>query len=84
MPRNNADFRASALFHGSFHPFEIGDIVKAPSELMPAYATDSREEAESYGDVYKVEPVGRTYSQKSPEGTTHHESFSGFRVIGHG
>jgi hypothetical protein len=28
MGRNNSDFQQSALYHGTIHPFSVGDIVK--------------------------------------------------------
>ena len=79
MTRNNADFQAG-LFHGSYHPFEAGDIVNG-NEDMPAYATDSHEEAAKYGDVYQVEPLSVDDSYKTPAGTTNVESRKGFRVV---
>lgn len=39
MTRNNADFQSSALFHGTVHPFQIGDIVKPMNGDSHAYAT---------------------------------------------
>ena len=27
MGRNNGDFQSSALYHGTVHPFQIGDVV---------------------------------------------------------
>jgi hypothetical protein len=79
MTRNNADF-AAGLFHGSYHPFEVGDIVSG-NENMPAYATDSHKEAAKYGDVYQVEPLSVDDSYKTPTGTTNVESHKGFRVV---
>jgi hypothetical protein len=49
MTRNNADFQSSALFHGTVHPFQIGDIIE-PRNGNPAYATPRLEYAESHAD----------------------------------
>lgn len=42
MGRNTADFQASALFHGTHHPFQVGDVVE-PTLIDPtsAYARPS-------------------------------------------
>lgn len=38
MGRNNADFQNSALYHGTVHPFQVGDVV-TPGEDGKAWAT---------------------------------------------
>ena len=81
MGRNNEDFQNQVLYHGSYHPFEVGDTVHPTSELMPAYAPSSRKEASTYGDVYEVTPISVSNSYKTPSGTTHYESNAGFKVI---
>lgn len=52
MGRNKVDFQQSALYHGTIHPFEIGDVV-TPSyggghDSEYAWATSDRESAENY------------------------------------
>lgn len=76
MPRNNADFHNSILYHGSNHPFIAGDVVK-PMETpgqkslgLPApthsYATDSPLIASIYGEkIYRVEPLDHEEVEKS-------------------
>lgn len=55
------------LFHGSLYPFKPGDTVrpKATTENykergytneQPAYATENKNRARSFGRVYEVEP----------------------------
>ena len=39
MGRNNADFQEAALFHGTVHPFKIGDVVTPMNGDLYAYAT---------------------------------------------
>jgi hypothetical protein len=82
MGRNNADLM-KGIFHGSFYPFSPGDIITPPSDSYGAYATNSPEEAATYGDVYSVEPIDPN-EDLSPHsginGTTNYESFKGFRV----
>ena len=65
MGRNNADFKNQILYHGSQHPFEVGDVV-TPQEGEPAYATSDVRLAAyyaaiPYGDgpvVHKSLPAG--------------------------
>jgi hypothetical protein len=40
MGRNNADFQSSALYHGTTHPFTVGDIIEPRSQSL-AFATDN-------------------------------------------
>jgi len=49
MGRNNADFEESALYHGTVHPFNLGDVV-IPKNYSHAFATDSKHEARAYAD----------------------------------
>lgn len=69
MGRNNADFQASALYHGSYHPFEIGDVVEPSASRKLAFASPQLETARMFakgvnrktnttgGRVFEVEPV---------------------------
>jgi hypothetical protein len=40
MTRNNTDFKESALYHGTIHPFKEGDIV-LPGSSGFSYATNN-------------------------------------------
>lgn len=83
MPRNH-EFKSSALYHGSAHPFKIGDIVEPRSYAGVAYASTNRDVAAGYGpNVYTVEPVGEVQRQAgaAKEFGIYH-SRDGFRVIG--
>lgn len=72
------------MFHGSYHPFEPGDIVQPPSEGMPAYATNSKKEARQYGEIYQVEPLSiDDQYPTSGNKSVNYESNTGFRIIKH-
>jgi len=95
MGRNNADFEEQALYHGTHHPFEVGDVI-APSKISRgygdhfAYATPLKRIAEANakkrsdsGTVYTVEPLDKDeakWSEDKAVVTSRH----GFRVIGKG
>ena len=87
MGRNNADFEESALYHGTSHPFEVGDIVE-PRMLGKAWATNSYETASRYGRqgvtrVFRVEPlVTGEPTSNSVGGKRYISSEWGFRVLG--
>jgi hypothetical protein len=66
MTRNNADFQASALFHGTVHPFQIGDIVE-PRNGNPAYATPTLEYAENHAGRREDVEYNRIANQKGHE-----------------
>lgn len=38
MGRNNADFQNSALYHGTIHPFSVGDVVTPRGVWGDGYA----------------------------------------------
>lgn len=69
MPRNNADFQQSALFHGSPHPFTVGDVIEPRNKHrfgIVAFATPGIHTAKAFakqtrlagpGSVFQVEPV---------------------------
>jgi hypothetical protein len=48
--RNNADFRQSALYHGTVHPFQAGDVVKPGEDREFAYATTNLDYARTHAD----------------------------------
>ena len=52
-----SDYLSSALFHGSKHLFEKGDIVTPKTKGDYAYVTTDRDYAGSHGKVYTVEPL---------------------------
>jgi len=57
MGRNNADFKSQVLYHGSQHPFEVGDVV-TPQDGEPAYATSDVHLAAYYASIpYGQGPV---------------------------
>jgi hypothetical protein len=95
MTRNNADFRNSALFHGTAHPFKVGDIIE-PRMHKGAFATTKQEVAEHYAwnrtreynwangteeepKVFQVEPVNEETVNKYGKNTV--ASVDGFRVV---
>lgn len=84
MPRSSHEF-----FHGSAHPFKVGDVI-TPRNHVAAFATASADEAASYasyraqnegtlaGMVYSVTPLGPTKNDIGKVVT----SRSGFKVTG--
>jgi hypothetical protein len=66
MTRNNADFQASALFHGTVHPFQIGDIVE-PRNGNPAYATANLEYAKTHAGRREDVESNRVANQQGHE-----------------
>lgn len=84
MGRNNSDFQESALYHGSEHPFEPGDVVK-PNKYLGgvAFATPSMEGAAVFGrgHVFQVEALGKTETQYSDTPVPFVTSTDGFKVI---
>ena len=84
MANRNAHFKQSALFHGSDHPFQVGDLVEPRSYANVAYASTNRDVAAGYGKhVYTVEPIGEVQKQAgaAKEFGIYH-SKDGFRVLG--
>jgi hypothetical protein len=64
MGRNNGDFQAQVLFHGSPHPFSIGDVVEPrnyrgiPTAFAAPYESTAKVFAKRPGGhVVAVEPV---------------------------
>jgi hypothetical protein len=49
MAERNANFKSSALYHGTLHPFNIGDVVE-PRNSDYAYATPDVEYALNHVD----------------------------------
>jgi hypothetical protein len=56
MGRNNEDFRNQALYHGTSHPFNVGDVV-SPRVSGLSYATTDKERAWSYA-IQRADIVG--------------------------
>ena len=84
MANRKAHFQQSAMFHGSDHAFNVGDIVEPRSYAGVAYASTNREVASSYGaNLYTVEPIGEVSRQAgaAKEFGIYH-SREGFRVTG--
>lgn len=63
MARNNADFQDSALYHGTAHPFQVGDIIEPQgntnwkqSSGTHVYTTTDLETAKAYAEkaAYKA------------------------------
>jgi hypothetical protein len=81
MGRNNADFQAGALFHGTVHPFKEGDIIKPMGGEEYAFATHHFDYALgraeqavdfSWEDLKKVNPTwnrpgGKQYDEYERE-----------------
>lgn len=98
MGRNNADFQNQALYHGTNHPFQIGDEV-VPG-IHGAYATTDAGVARAYAEdkamtevspvneyripkVYTVEPLDPDEAGPDRYGTPGVTvSEKGFRVTG--
>jgi hypothetical protein len=79
--------RNEEFFHGSNHPFEVGDLVDPSFDSWgggEAHATNDHMIASTYGDnVYQVEPIGHLKKISSDNATVHHyTSHDGFRVKG--
>jgi hypothetical protein len=71
------------LFHGSAHPFEIGDVVK-PGKDGVAWSSTNPEVASGYGPtVYKVSALGdlTKHPGASKESGIHYSS-AGYQVTG--
>jgi hypothetical protein len=77
------------LFHGSQHPFKIGEHVTPQGHASHAYATNDPIYAEGIGggNVFEVSPLNTTDveettdSWEDEEGTKTFQSPSGFKVI---
>lgn len=76
MTRNNADFQASALFHGTVHPFQIGDIVE-PRNGNPAYATTDLEYATNHAGKKESLEYSKATRSGRPEDHAAAESIEG-------
>lgn len=71
------------LFHGSDHPFEVGDTVR-PGKDNLAWASTNPDVAEEYGStVYRVSPIDdlTKHPGASKESGIHY-SKSGYKVLG--
>lgn len=92
----NEEFRKSALYHGTTHPFEIGDVV-TPQTFSVAFAASDPRGASLYaasgaratGDparLFEVEPLedDDTYKEEHipRTGFITATSRKGFRVVG--
>ena len=66
--RNNADFQASALFHGTHHPFQIGDVIE-PRLIDPGnpYARESDAKAWATTDEESAFRFGGRKTGKAPK-----------------
>ena len=55
MTRNNADFQASALYHGTAHPFQIGDVIlpAAMRGMRPDMIDDGQDDLSVDSDVHE-------------------------------
>ena len=93
MSRND-EFRNSALYHGTAHPFEIGDEI-TPQNMPHTFATTSLRTASRYalrrqrtgvpGQVFTVEPIDAdeiVAGEPSSSGDVNVASRKGFRVTG--
>jgi hypothetical protein len=84
MGRNNKDFKETALYHGTSHPFEIGDMV-TPSILRGehddrAWATTDLAEADYFGGGRVYEVAGLGDEEVHPEYPDVRTSKTGFKV----
>ena len=91
----NEEFRNSALYHGTTHPFEVGDIVE-PRNLPAAFAAEDPRAASVFAAakarkhdlpprLFQVEPLedDDTYtSEEGIGGMKISRSRRGFRVTG--
>ena len=59
MANRNDEFKSSALYHGTVHPFSVGDIVE-PRNGNPAYATPSLEYATRHADRREIHEYNKT------------------------
>ena len=71
MGRNNKDFQDQVLYHGSSHPFNVGDtVVPGGRGNGVAFATPYIDHAKFYagkkGSVFTVEPLpdDETYEEQ--------------------
>jgi hypothetical protein len=60
MGRNRADFHESAMYHGSTHPFKVGDVVLPLSQVNP----EKYEHQTSHGA--KPQYVDSAFATNSP------------------
>lgn len=66
MAARNANFKSSALYHGTTHPFEIGDTVKS-MHGDPAYATYDLSYAENHADLREMHEYSKATISGKPE-----------------
>ena len=72
------------FFHGSNHPFEVGDMISPEYDTYgggEVHATNNKMWASTFGDhVYEVEPHGDFEKVNQHEGDEHWVSRTGLRV----
>lgn len=66
MAERNANFQSSALYHGTIHPFEIGDTVKSMNG-DPAYATHDLDYAVNHADRREMHEYSKATTSGKPE-----------------
>lgn len=76
--------RNMEFFHGSNHPFEVGDMLSPEHDTYEGgevHATNDKMWASSFGDhLYQVEPTGHFEKVNEHEGAEHWVSRTGLRV----
>ena len=83
MANRKAHFTESALYHGSDHPFQIGDTVRPGTDGV-AWSSTNRSVAAEYGNkVYTVKPLGdiTRFSGAAKEFGIHYSKV-GYQVTG--
>lgn len=66
MAERNANFQSSALYHGTTHPFNIGDTVE-PRNGNPAYATADLDYAITHADRREMHEYDKVARSGRPE-----------------
>jgi hypothetical protein len=67
MPRNNSDFQQAALFHGTVHPFQIGDAITPQGDEPYAFATPDLDYAEEHAGHRETLEYSRATRSGKPE-----------------
>lgn len=94
MMSRTEEFQNSALFHGTAHPFQVGDVV-TPMNMPAAFAASDPRSASIYssirsrvtgqpGRLFQVEPLqdDDTYEEKETRtGAKIATSRKGFKVV---
>lgn len=66
MADRNLNFKASALYHGTTHPFSVGDVVE-PRNGNPAYATADLAYARNHADRREIHEYNKTAASGKSE-----------------